>query len=78
MKRKNQYLIVPSIDGTTDAQVFIVQSAPKNIKKRILAALKSAKIREMGEDSTQMVGTGFTFEMSNHHTPSGLIAKRLK
>lgn len=78
MKHKRQYLIVPSIDGTTDAQVFIVQSAPKNLKNRILAALKSAKIREMGEDSTQMVGTGFSFEMSNHHTPSGLIAKRLK
>lgn len=33
MKRKNQYLIVPSIDGTTDAQVFTVQPAPKNLKK---------------------------------------------
>ncbi len=78
MKRKIKYLIVPSFDGTTDAQVFIVQSAPKNIKKRILAALKSAKITGMDESSTQMTGAGFAFEMSNHHTPSGLIAKRLK
>jgi hypothetical protein len=74
---KPHYWIIPATENAPQ-QVLHVKNATPAIKRRVLSAMKRAKLSDIDEQTSTLKGGGYLFTISNEHTPIAVKVTRKK